>query len=145
MIKPIQINSEGVWRGSQPEGVADWNILRDLGIKRILCLQTGCPIFRDGDPEAEKKIAVSYGMQFMHVPMGEILPPTKSELNLTLMAITLDPELPIFIHCRAGEDRTGMTSANLQIKVNGKDRTSAIKEMYTLGMHFWYWWWAWFL
>ena len=141
MIKPIEI-SPGVWRGAQPSSIDDWKTLARLGIKYTLDLETGSHLLSDGSPLQEYFTAESYGIKSFSHPLGEILPPTNKELSYALRAI--DDFKPIYVHCKAGVDRTGMVCAWFEMD-KGMTRAEAISRMKKAGMHFWYYWWIWFL
>ncbi len=142
-ITPLRVY-EGIYRGQQPEGVPDWNILRDLGIKYTLDLQTGSALLSDGSPLQEALRAEGYGIRSYAHPLGWILPPTQTELRDAVNFITYHK--PCYVHCKSGVDRTGMVIAALTSSaLHPETRTAAVQEMKRCGMHWWYYWWAWFL
>lgn len=141
MIEPKKIGA-GVYRGPQPVTAADWKLLVSHGIKYILDLETGSHFLKDGSPLEEAFTAEEYGIKVFAHPLGEILPPNKSELTLAVK--TIDKFKPIYVHCKAGVDRTGMVIAYYEWD-NGFSKSQAIARMYDFGMHFWYYWWSWFL
>lgn len=132
----------GVFRGPQPRLVEDWFALQKLGVKYALDLETGAHLLNDGSPLQEQLNADQYGIRVYNHPLGEILPPTQDELSWAVNFITAHQ--PVYVHCRAGVDRTGMVIAALRIA--GKwPKIAAVQEMVEAKMHFWYYWWGWFL
>jgi protein tyrosine/serine phosphatase len=55
-----------------------------------------------------------------------------AKINQCLQQITSAPR-PIFVHCRAGRDRTGLEIAMYRIVVQGWTRQRAIGELYAHG------------
>lgn len=133
----------GVFRGPQPVNVEDWLALSKLGIKFTLDLETGRKLWDDGYPLQEALTSERYGIRTFSHPLGEFLPPNGEELNLACSVIV--GHQPIYIHCRAGFNRTGMVAAQYKIKVRGWSKSRAVAEMKSMGMQAWYFWWAWFL
>lgn len=133
---------DGIYRGPEPQSFADWKQLQDMQIKYTLDLETGCGLLKDGDPAHNKTIATSYGIKTFDYPLGEVLPPKANDLDAALAVI--DQFQPIYVHCRAGVDRTGMVIAAYRIR-HGMSKQDAIAEMKAMGMHWWYFFWAWSL
>lgn len=139
MLNPVKV-SDGIWRGPRPTSLADWEVLKKLGIKFSLDLQTGCNFLQDGSPLSETLTAEIFDIKSYSHPLGEILPPTTVELKEALHFIFAHQ--PVYVHCHAGVDRTGMVIAYYRIKKQNWGKNMAISEMKRLGMHPWYsfWW-----
>ena len=120
--------NEHLCRGAQPtlDGVRK---LSALGIKTILNLR--------GEGEltlAEAKAAVDAGMTYRNVAMPDLGRP-KDEQVETALGIINDPQYwPVFVHCKHGEDRTGVIIACYRISKEGKTDKEALKEARQLGM-----------
>ena len=137
----IRMLHEGLWRGPEPLTDSDWHQLQDLGIKVCLDLENG-ELF-DGDLNLQVLEANEYGIKTINYPLGQLTPPTKQELNdcVSLMRTYL----PMYVHCKAGVDRTGIVCARYRMVAQGWSKDQAVDEMKRLGMHWWYFWWSWFL
>lgn len=134
MIEPVEI-FPGIYRGSRPVSYWDWQMLKKLGIKYALDLQT------TGQFD-EQMHAESVGITTFCLPLSWLFAPRLADLyraNNFAWA-----HRPVYIHCRAGKDRTGMVAAFIKI-INGMPKAAAITEMKKMGMHWWYAWWAYFL
>lgn len=143
MIKPIRVN-HCVWRGPQPKTVEDFKLLKSLDIQYLLDLETGSSLLRDGSPLAESINAEFHGLKSYSHPLSEILPPSRAQLNLARAFILSHQS--VYVHCKAGVDRTGMVIAFYQRESLGLDNRAVIKGMKDEGMHWWYrFWWPWFL
>jgi len=120
--------NQHLYRGAQPtlEGVRK---LARLGIKTIINLR--------GEGElsaAEAKVASDVGMTYRNVPMPDFSRP-KDEQVETVLGIINDPQYwPVFVHCKHGEDRTGVIIACYRISKEDKTDKEALKEAKKLGM-----------
>lgn len=131
---------EGIWRGPEPLTDSDRKQLLDLGVKFTLDLESGAHLLLDGSPLEEDLKLAAIGIRVLNHPLGEILPPTKNELTLALGVLV--NYKPIYVHCKAGVDRTGMVCAWYKINILKWTREQAVNEMHLMGMHWWYYWWA---
>ncbi len=141
MINPIEV-CPGIYRGSHPETAEDFQVLKNRGIVYLLDLQTGATLMKDGGPLRETLTAEGCGLRSYAHPLGEILPPTRKELQLAVGFI--ESFQPVYVHCKVGVDRTGMVIGALR-RYRGWARRAAILEMREKGMHWWLYWWGWFL
>lgn len=139
-ISVVDNSTQGaIFRGPQPQTVADYLQLQALGIKYALDLETGAGWLGDGDPLQEAIVCDGYGIRVYSHPIGAVLPPSRQELSDGL-AFMMNHR-PVYVHCRQGVDRTGMICAAYRMKVQGWSASSAIAEMKQLGFHWWYTFW----
>lgn len=131
-----------IWRGPAPKS-EDWPKLKALGVEHILDLQCGSQLIGDNSPLEEALVAESHGFSSYAHPLGGFCPPSAAELELAVDFLQFHK--PVYIHCHAGVDRTGMVIAHYRIEEQGWSKSGAVKEMKKMGMHWWYYWWAWFL
>lgn len=143
MITPVKVD-KGVYRGPSPVTDEDWTLLQNLGIKFTLDLQSGASLMKDGSPLEETLQGDKYGIRVYSHPLGEFIPPTEAELEAAFWVLVSNKK-PIYVHCKAGVDRTGMVIAHWRIKYYKWTRAAAIKEMKAMGTHWWYFFWIWSL
>lgn len=122
-----QVN-EHLYRGAQPttNGVRK---LAALGIKTILSLR--------GEGElstVEAKAALDAGIQYRIVPMPDFGGPKDEQVETALRIINDPQNWPVFVHCKHGEDRTGVIIACYRISKEGKTDKEALKEAKQYGM-----------
>jgi tyrosine-protein phosphatase SIW14 len=123
-----------LYRGAQPREVG-FSELKLLGITTIVDL-------RGEDREKivwERKHAESMGMRFINIPVSGWDPPTDEQVVQFLSLFRDNPGQKIFMHCRFGDDRTGVFTAVYRMAVEKWPAEQATKEMYFFGFNgFWH-------
>jgi protein tyrosine phosphatase (PTP) superfamily phosphohydrolase (DUF442 family) len=123
-----------LYRGAQPkeQGLAE---LKKLGISTIVDLRSERP-----DKIAwERHQVESLGMRFVHIPVTGWSPPTDEQVGQFLSLFHNSPPQRIFVHCRLGEDRTGVFVATYRMALEKWTPEQAMKEMYFFGFNgFWH-------
>jgi len=126
--------NDHLYRGAQPrpQGLAE---LKKLGITTIVDP-------RGEDREKilwERRQAESLGMHFVNIPVSGWAPPTNEQVSEFLSLFRDDPSQKIFVHCRYGDDRTGVFVATYRMAVEKWPAERALKEMYFFGFNgFWH-------
>ena len=126
--------NEFLYRGAQPhaEGFAE---LKKLGITTIVDLRGEDP----GKRASEKEQAEALGMQFVSIPVSGWAPPSNEQVAQFLSLFRNHPKQKIFVHCRFGDDRTGVFVATYRMAYEGWPAEQAMKEMYFFGFNgFWH-------
>jgi protein tyrosine/serine phosphatase len=118
--------SDDLYRGAQPtaEGLAE---LRKLGIKTVINLR---------EENSDAGLANGADFKRVHIPLIAVINPTDSEVRRFLQTVCDPQNQPVFVHCRAGADRTGTMCAVYRIVVQGWDRQAALDEMTKGGFNF---------
>src|SRR5882762_4090522 len=91
-----------LFRGAQPRS-AGFSQLKNLGITTIVDL-------RGEDPDKivwERKQAEALGIRFVNIPVSGWSPPSNDQVAQFLSLFNNQHER-IFVHCRFGDDRTGV-------------------------------------
>ena len=84
--------------------------------------------------EKESKQVTKLGMKFVAVPWHCLLPRDKTFARF-LAVVRNNPHKKIFVHCRYGDDRTGMMIATYRMAIQGWTAEEALKEMDYFGFH----------
>jgi len=124
---------DSLFRGAQPhsEGIEQ---LKRLGITTIVDLRGEG---RD-QIERERKQTESLGMRFVNIPVSGWSPPTNDQVAQFLSLFSNKKE-KIFVHCRFGDDRTGVFVATYRMARDRWPPEQTIKEMYFFGFNgFWH-------
>lgn len=119
-----------LYRGAQPKEIG-FSELKLLGISTIVDLRG-----EDRDKIAwDKKHAESLGMRFVHIPVSGWSPPTDEQVVQFLSLFRDSPGQRIFVHCRFGDDRTGVFVATYRMALEKWSSEEAMKEMYFFGFN----------
>jgi len=115
-----------LYRGGQPKG-AGYEHLKEMGIDIVI----------DGrltGKNKEKRDVTEAGMKFVSVPWHCLFP--RDEVFAKFLKVIHDnPDNKIFVHCRYGDDRTGMMIAAYRMADEGWTPEEARKEMDKFGFH----------
>ena len=115
-----------LYRGGQPNQVG----LEGLAKMGVNIVVDGRLTGRD----KERKEVNKLGMQFVELPWHCMLP--KDEVFVRFLALLQEnPGKKVFVHCRYGDDRTGMMIAAYRMAVEGWTPEEARKEMEKFGFH----------
>jgi protein tyrosine phosphatase (PTP) superfamily phosphohydrolase (DUF442 family) len=96
-----QVN-ETILRGAAPSD-QNLRLLAKSGIKTVVDLRKpGSGVKHESD------VARELGMNYIHIPLG-FTSPDVSEMKRILGILNQSSTQPVFVHCRQGADRTGMT------------------------------------
>jgi protein tyrosine/serine phosphatase len=129
----------GVYRGPRPKSVQE---IRDLGIHRVLCLESGV---RDGffeDPY-ETQLAEAFDINEKRVDMSGIWAPERHDVEQAFVIIcdAISAQEKIYVHCMAGVDRTGFVIAVFRMRCCGWTYAQAKDEYIKMGLHWRFRWW----
>jgi tyrosine-protein phosphatase SIW14 len=122
--------SEVLFRGAQPHasGLPE---LKKLGITTIVDLRG-----EDANKiEWERRHAEALGIHFVHIPISGWKPPTDEQVAQFLALFRDDPPQRIFVHCRFGDDRTGVFVATYRMALQKWPSERSEKEMYYFGFN----------
>lgn len=126
--------SDSLFRGAQPRAEG-FQQLKNLGITTIVDLR--------GDDKSkmdwERKQAESLGIRFVNIPVSGWKPPSNEQVAQFLSLFRDNPKEKVFVHCRFGDDRTGVFVATYRMAMDGWPAQQAMNEMYFFGFSgFWH-------
>jgi protein-tyrosine phosphatase len=82
------------------------------------------------------------GIKHYELEQNDFSPPTNYDVNEFLKVLALNMPLgKVYVHCKAGVDRTGFMIAVYRMQVEDWPFDKAWKEMKKEGSHWWYRWW----
>jgi protein tyrosine/serine phosphatase len=112
-----------LYRGAQPrpEGYAT---LKKMGVKTVINLRT---------TSSEKKLVEAAGMKSVEAPMSVFRDVNVKSVEAIIDIINNPAYQPVFIHCKQGQDRTGVVVAVYRMKVDGWSFQDAEAEMQSFG------------
>src|SRR2546430_12693405 len=77
--------------------------------------------------------AESLGIRFVHIPVTGWSPPTNEQIIQFLSLLRSAPGHKIFVHCRLGEDRTGVFIATYRMAFEKWPAEQALKKCISSG------------
>jgi len=113
-----------LFRGGQP-GADGLKQLKSMGVSIVVDMR--------GSKSDHEKVAVDeLGMEYVSLPWHCPFPHDEPFAKL-LKLIKDNPDKKIFVHCRLGDDRTGMAIAAYRMGLEGWSADDAMKEMELFG------------
>jgi protein tyrosine phosphatase (PTP) superfamily phosphohydrolase (DUF442 family) len=121
--------SNTLYRGAQPSS-AGFSALKHMGVAIVVN-------FRDetGEVASEKKAVEALGMTYVSIPWNGSDNPSSAKIEQFLDLVKANPQAKIFVHCKAGADRTGTMIAAYRIADEHKTAADAVKEMHDFHYH----------
>lgn len=113
-----------LYRGGQPSDAA-FTDLKKMGIDIVVDM-------RSGNRKHEKQVVTKLGMHYVQISWHCPFPSDKPFTEF-LKIVEANPEKKILVHCRLGDDRTGMAVAAYRMAEQGWSAERAMGEMHEFG------------
>lgn len=113
-----------LFRGGQP-GADGLAALKHMGVEIVVDM-------RSTSSTHEKDAVTKLGMQYVSIPWHCPFPRDDAFAQF-LKLMQENKEKKIFVHCRLGDDRTGMAVASYRMGLEGWSADEAMKEMEFFG------------
>lgn len=124
--------SEGVlWRGAAPDVVAATELVnRGVGtVVNLELLHDDRDAFRDARPSVSQPVAIQYFRIRDWEPNVVLAPDLLDRHVAEFVAIARSQPRPIYVHCRSGQNRTGVMVAAYRVLEESQPVDSAVAEM----------------
>jgi protein tyrosine/serine phosphatase len=135
--------SAGIFRGGRPNETKFEDLAR-AGFRTVIDLQGKASAIIPGETPASrlerKSTAESLGLRMINIPTAlNNLEDRKDQADiLRVAALMNDQKLhPVYVHCAAGRDRTGVAVAAYRILYQGCSYEKARREFGRLGIPLW--------
>jgi protein tyrosine/serine phosphatase len=115
-------------RGALPTEVRDYELLASSGVKVVLSVLT-----TSSDIKKEKKIVERLGLQHVSIPLSGFFSPSNKDISKIMKLFANAKNKPVFVHCRYGEDRTGLVVGLYRVRQEGWTQEKAYQEMLDWG------------
>jgi protein tyrosine/serine phosphatase len=128
--KNFDIVAPGFYRGGKPS-LADLDTLHQMGVRTIID-------FTMANRQAEREKARALGMKYVNIPWDTDTWMTwfydYNRVSKKFFSLIDDPaNLPVYVHCLSGRDRTGMVVALYRMRTEGWSFDEAFSEMKRYG------------
>lgn len=135
-----------VLRGGQPDEDG-LQLLKNAGVRLVVSLRhhsknstvqtSSYSFFRrhtdDDEIDEEEKTCDRLGLKFMNISLDGISAPNFADIDRFVEVFEDETNLPIYVHCLHGRERTGFMLAAYRIKVQKWTADEAYKEMLQQG------------
>lgn len=123
-----------LYRSGQPRPHELAQLIARLGLRTVISLRgTRSDDDPDGWERAEREVCAAAGVEFVSIPCNHKNPPTPEQVE-RFLSLMRDPQrAPALVHCRAGQQRTGLFCALYRVHVQGRTPDEALREMDELG------------
>jgi tyrosine-protein phosphatase SIW14 len=119
----------GIYRGARPDAQG----LRDLA---ALGVRTDLDLEKLKDVVAtERQSAAAAGVTLVSEPMSYLFSPSDQLVDDILSVLDDPARQPVFVHCKLGNDRTGLVVAIHRVESQGWDPADAWDEALAMGFH----------
>jgi len=118
-----------IYRGARPS-VQGLTVLSKDGVKTDLDLEDDAAVVA-----TERNTAERLGLQFINQPMSGTATPNDQQVDQTLKILNDPSNYPIFVHCKLGEDRTGLIIGLYRVFTQNWTAATAYNEMVADGFH----------
>lgn len=109
------------YRGGQPKE-GEYESLKELGVNTVIDLRN--------DPESYEKPAVEgLGMKYINIPMDDAKYPDEPTIGAFLKQINDPANGVMYVHCKGGKHRAGVTGAVYRFNRYGWNYDQAFAEM----------------
>lgn len=126
--KFVSVTSQ-IYRGGRPD-TAGLQQLAKMNVRTVINIDDN-----ESAAKRERETAEKLGLRWINEPMDSFREPASAQID-RLLASLQDPSLfPVFIHCKHGEDRTGLVIGLYRVEVQKWTPTAAYKEMRERGFH----------
>jgi len=115
-----------LYRGGEPKK-GGFEALAKMGVQIVVDLR--------GDREVERRELAGLGIKYVPMPWQCSFPKDRIFAEFITL-IRENPGKKIFVHCRVGDDRTGMMVAAYRMVEEGWSAEKAKQEMLTYGFNF---------
>jgi tyrosine-protein phosphatase SIW14 len=121
--------TDQIYRGGRPYQTG-LRYVASLNVKLDIDLEDDSSAIRSEEANAQR-----LGLEFMSEPMNAGRRPDDAQVDRILAKLQDPGSFPIFIHCKHGQDRTGLIIGLYRVLVEKWTPQKAYQEMLDIGFH----------
>lgn len=123
-----------LYRCGQPRPEELATLIAEHGLKTVIALRgSRDSADPDGWERSERAVCEHAGVELITLPCNHRNPPTAEQVGRFLELMRDPQRVPALVHCRIGQQRTGMFCALFRVHVEGVSPDAALREMDALG------------
>jgi hypothetical protein len=125
------VSKDVLWRGAKPDAVAAAELV-NRGVRTVVNLELAHDdrdAFRDARPSVSQPLGIDYFRIREWEPNVVLAPGLLDRHVAEFIAITRSQPKPVYVHCRSGQNRTGVMVAAYRVLEESQPIDSAIAEM----------------
>ncbi len=123
-----------LYRCGQPRPAELAELIRRHGLRTVIALRgSRDPADPDEWEREERAACAAGGAAFVSIPCNHKNPPTAEQIAQFLAIVRDAAQLPALVHCRIGQQRTGLFCALYRVHVQSRAPEEALREMDELG------------
>jgi protein tyrosine phosphatase (PTP) superfamily phosphohydrolase (DUF442 family) len=125
------VTKDVLWRGSKPDEIGSAWLINN-GVKTVVNLEL---INDDVASLASAKVSAtgSYDINYFRIrnwePIAALSTSLQDEQVARFLAVMATSPKPVYVHCRSGQNRTGVNVAAYRILIEGASVDTAVAEM----------------
>jgi len=124
-LENVGIVAPGILRGAQPDPEG-YRTLKEMGVKTVINLRTTMH---------EKEAVEALGMRSIEIPISMVKLVEKEKVDAVLAAMHDPANQPVYVHCKLGQDRTGIVVASYRVVYDHWTLEEAEEEMQSYGFN----------
>jgi len=136
-LRHYGVVAEGVlYRSGQPRPEELRDMIQRDKLKTVVALRgSRDPDDPDSWEQNERAVCEENGVEFVTLPCNHKNPPTPEQFQQFMDVMGAEENHPVLVHCRIGQQRTGVFCALYRVHFQGMDPEEALREMDELGFH----------
>ena len=130
MLTNFKKVSDGIYRSAQPVTNDDFDFIKSQNIRFIIDLEN-----EKGEAQEESRFCEDSRIYFITVPLSAYTPPKENDIDNILTVVNDFKDQGVLVHCKHGQDRTGLIIGLYRNLYENVNKVAAWKEMINCGFH----------
>ncbi len=130
-LRNLRTVEEGkLYRCGQPAPAELAELIERYGLRTVIALRgSRSADDPDGWEREERTVCARHDVRFVTLPCNHKNPPTPEQVEAFLDLMRDEQSLPALVHCRIGQQRTGLFCALYRVHIQNQSPDQALREM----------------